>query len=348
MSALWFALVSLMLAVYVVLDGFDFGAGIIHLFVAKTDEERQAVIGAIGPVWDGNEVWLLAGGGTLFFAFPKVYAAGFSGFYLPLVIALWLLILRGTSIEFRSHEKHWMWHSFWDGLFAFSSLMMAVILGAALGNVIRGVPLTPSGYFQGPLFTNFMVGQHPGVLDWYTVLVGVFTVVALGLHGACYLNLKTEGALQARIQQLIPKLWVVLIVVGIVVTYSTNVVRTDLYQQLIARPWTWILAAVVLISIISLYMNAKRDKEMATFLSSTGLLVGLLAATAAGLYPVLLASTLNSASNLTAANSSSSHAGLVTGVLWWSIAMVLAAIYFVFLFRSFKGKVHLGDSVYGH
>src|SRR5260370_944031 len=144
METIWFILVASMLTVYVVLDGFDFGAGILHLLVAKTDAERRTVLGAIGPVWDGNEVWLVASGGVLFFAFPRAYAAGFSGFYLPLMIVLWLLILRGLSIEFRSREPNGLWRSFWDGTFALSSALMAIVLVAALANILRGWPLDPT------------------------------------------------------------------------------------------------------------------------------------------------------------------------------------------------------------
>src|SRR5258708_4955815 len=172
MATVWFIILSLMLATYVILDGFDFGAGILHLFVAKTDEERRTVLAAIGPVWDGNEVWLVASGGILVYTFPRVYAAGFSGFYLPLMMVLWLLILRGLSIEFRSHHENSLWRSFWDGTLFFASTLMAIILGAALGNVIRGVPVNGEGYFSIPLFTDFLPGTHPGVLDWYTALVG--------------------------------------------------------------------------------------------------------------------------------------------------------------------------------
>src|SRR5262249_4246142 len=160
--------------------------------VAKTDEERRSVLAAIGPFWDGNEVWLLAGGGILVFAFPRAYSAGFSGFYLPLMMVLWLLILRGLSIDFRSMEASKLWRGVCDVTFFFSSTLMAIVLGAALGNVIRGVPLNSDGYFSGPLFTNFMLGPNPGVLDWYTVLVGVFALLALALHGALFLRLKTE------------------------------------------------------------------------------------------------------------------------------------------------------------
>src|SRR5579885_2965474 len=172
MHALWYAIIAVMLSVYVVLDGFDFGAGILHLFVARTDEDRKQVFNAIGPFWNGNEVWLLASGGLIVFAFPRVYAAGFSGFYLPLMMVLWLLIGRGLSIEFRSKEQSPLWRSFWDGGFAVTSTLLAIIFGAALGNILRGVPLDSGGYFSGPLFTDFRMGPHPGVLDWYTVLIG--------------------------------------------------------------------------------------------------------------------------------------------------------------------------------
>src|SRR5467141_2189142 len=153
MGTILFCLVAFMLAVYVFLDGFDLGAGAIHLFVAKTDEERRTVLASIGPVWDGNEVWLIAAGGTLYFAFPTLYASAFSGFYLPLMIVLWLLILRGASIEFRNHIKSAVWDPLWDFLFWGSSLLLAVFFGAALGNVVRGVPLDSSGYFFEPRWT---------------------------------------------------------------------------------------------------------------------------------------------------------------------------------------------------
>src|SRR3954469_21282250 len=198
MQTFWFVLVAFMLTGYVVLDGFDLGAGIIHLLVAKTDDERRLVIRAIGPVWDGNEVWLLAAGGTLFFAFPGVYASSFSGFYLPLNMVLWLLVLRAIGIEFRVHLDTRVWCDFFDGLFAIGSLLLAIFFGAALGNVVRGVPLAHDGTFFVPLWTDFRVSSQPGVLDWYTILAGVLALVALSLHGANYIAVKTEGDLQQR------------------------------------------------------------------------------------------------------------------------------------------------------
>src|SRR6202051_380177 len=198
MEPVWFVLVAVMIIAYVVLDGFDLGAGVLQLLVARTAEERRTVIRTIGPVWDGNEVWLVAGGGTLYFAFPLLYASAFSGFYLALMIVLWLLIMRGASIELRMHIDIGVWRSFFDGLFFVSSLLLAVFFGAALANVIRGVPLRADGYFFLPLWTNWRVGPEPGILDWYTVIGGVVALVALAFHGALYLAVKTEGELQAR------------------------------------------------------------------------------------------------------------------------------------------------------
>src|SRR5580704_7510402 len=154
MDTVWFAIVVVMLTVFTVLDGFDFGVGILHRFVAKTDAERRTVLAAIGPVYDANEVWLIAAGGVLFMAFPRTYSAAFSGFYLALMIVLWLLILRGIAIEARSHHENPLWREFWDTVFSLSSVLLAVVLGTSLGNVVRGVPVDESGFFAMPLFTD--------------------------------------------------------------------------------------------------------------------------------------------------------------------------------------------------
>ena len=200
METTWFCLVSVMIGVYVVLDGFDLGAGIVHLFIARTDAERRAVFASIGPVWDGNEVWLLAAGGTLYFAFPALYASSFSGFYLPLTIVLWLLILRGISIEFRNHVESLVWQPLWDAVFASSSALLAIFFGAALGNVVRGVPLDSSGEFFLPLWTDFAAGSDAGILDWYTILIAVAALLTLAVHGALWVALKTAGDLESRVR----------------------------------------------------------------------------------------------------------------------------------------------------
>src|SRR6202046_5564458 len=177
MEPVWFVLVAIMIIAYVVLDGFDLGAGVLHLLIARTEEERVTVIRTIGSVWDGNEVWLIAGGGTLYFAFPLLYASAFSGFYLPLMIVLWLLILRGVSLELRNHIDVGVWRALLDGVFGLSSVMLTIFYGAALANVLRGVPLNADGYFFLPLWTNWQPGVLPGILDWYTVIGGIVALV---------------------------------------------------------------------------------------------------------------------------------------------------------------------------
>lgn len=341
MEAIWYAIVSIMLATYVVLDGFDFGVGILHLIVARTDKERRTIFAAIGPLWDGNEVWLIAAGGVLVYAFPRAYAAGFSGFYLALMMVLWLLILRGLSIEFRSKEQNPLWRAFWDGAFFFSSTLMAIVLGAALGNVIRGVPVDATGYFSGPLFTNFMVGPHPGVLDWYTVLVGMFTLLALAGHGATYLCYKTSDAVHDRAGALAPKIWGAVLVVGALTTLATARVRPELFEHLLARPWTWALVLMILVSVVTLFTGLSRKKDGMAFAGSAGFLLFMLASTAAGGYPNILISTLNRDWDIHAHNAMAGTLSLQVGLIWWLIAMALALGYFIYLFRSFRGKVDM-------
>ena len=235
MEALWFAIVSAMLAVYVVLDGFDFGVGILHRFVARNDEERRTVLASIAPVWDGNEVWLVAAGGVLFMAFPRVYSAAFSGFYLALIIVLWLLILRGIAIESRSHQENPLWREFWDTTFSFSSALLAVVLGTSLGNLVRGVPLDATGFFAIPLFTDFQPGEQPGIFDWYTSLVGGFSLCLLAGHGALYLVWKTTGTVQVRSAAWARAIW--LTVVPLWVCPVTTYWVSPKFTSLLARPF---------------------------------------------------------------------------------------------------------------
>jgi cytochrome bd ubiquinol oxidase subunit II len=348
MGTLWFCLVAVMLAVYVVLDGFDIGAGIIHLFVARTDEERRMVIRSIGPVWDGNEVWLLAAGGTLYFAFPALYASSFSGFYLPLMMVLWLLILRGTSVEFRGHVVSEIWASFWDGLFALSGVLLAIFYGAALGNVVRGVPLDASGRFFEPLWTSFRPAQQTGVLDWYTVLVGLAALAALACHGSLWVWLKTEGALAGRARAAaLASSWFV-VALTIVVTLASFLLRPALFANFSAHPAGFIFPAFTLAGLAGMFVELRLRRERLAFLASCVYVLGMLTSAAYGLYPRLLPSTTNPDFALTIANAKAADHGLRIGVVWWLIGMALATAYTVFTYRSFAGKVKLpaGDETY--
>jgi len=339
MEMLWFWLVSVMLAIYVVLDGFDFGAGILHLFVAKTNEERREVLGAIGPFWDGNEVWLLAGGGSLFLAFPKVLASGFSGFYLAMWLVVWCLMLRGISIEFRSHVEDSLWRAFWDGTFAVSSILLPVLLGAALGNVLRGVPLDASGYFGMALWTNFRMGPQPGILDWYTLLVGVLVLATVAGHGALFLTWKTAGHVHERSRKLAGPLWGAVLLLWVLATVATSTVNPGLFVNWQKAPLAWLATIIFVGGLGAVFLGLRREKHLLAFLGSGAFIVGILAASAACCYPVMLKSTLDPAYDLTALNASVGHHGLRTGLVWWFIGFPLAIGYLTFLFRFHRGKV---------
>jgi cytochrome d ubiquinol oxidase subunit II len=338
MATTWFVLLGFMLIVYVVLDGFDLGVGVLHLFVARDDAERRTVLAAIGPVWDGNEVWLLASGGLLVFAFPRVYAVAFSGFYMPLVLVLWLLILRGVSIELRSHDASPLWRQFFDAVFALSSALLALVLGVALGNVLRGVPIDASGAFESSLFTNFREGGELGAIDWYTLSVGLFALVALAAHGAMYLRWKTAGEVNARASRVATRLWIAVAAIAVLVTVETADVRPALLEHLAARPGLWILPAAVIAGLVAVFVSLACGGELRGFLASSLVIASLLGMTAGALYPVLLPSTIDARWSLDLGAANDDH-GLAIGLAWWIPAIALAIGYFAYLFRSFRGKV---------
>ena len=344
MFFIWFWLVSAMITAYVMLDGFDLGAGILHLLIAKTDAERRTIIRTIGPVWDGNEVWLIAGGGTLFFAFPLLYASGFSGFYLPLMIVLWLLVLRGIGIELRMHLNSPVWRGFFDGCFAISSFLLAVFFGSALGNVIRGVPLQKDGYFFLPLWTDWRVGPEPGVLDWYTVIAGLIALVALTLHGAHYIALKTSGDLNLRSRRLASALWPLLVLLTFISLWSTLSIRPELLANYRGHPFLYAVPVMVAGSLAAMFVYRRKGNDKAAFLASSAYLLFMLMGAAAAMYPNLLVSSTEPALNITVYNAASSSYALSTGLIFWSLGMLLALGYFVFVYRMFKGKVSAGNS----
>jgi cytochrome bd ubiquinol oxidase subunit II len=339
MGTLWFCLVAVMLAVYVVVDGFDIGAGIVHLLLSRTEEERDLIINSIGPVWHGNQVWLIAGGGTLYFAFPTLFASSFSGFYLPLMMVLWLLILRGTAVEFRSHVGTEIWVSFWDALFQVSGILLAVFYGAALGNVVRGVPLDAAGHFFVPLWTNFSPGASPGVLDWYTVLVGVSALAALGLHGALWVAFKTDGELNRRARRLARVAWWAVALLTILITVASFHVQPTLAAGFSERPWGAIFPVLAVAGLLGIAGFLRTGNERSAFLSSCAYLLGMLTSVALSLYPNLLPASTEPAFTLTIANAMAGEHGLRVGVAWWLIGMILASAYNIYSYRNFSGKV---------
>ncbi len=348
MGFIWFWLVAIMLVAYVVLDGFDIGVGILHPFLAHNEQERQLMLRSIGPVWDGNEVWLLAGGGTLYFAFPPLYASAFSGFYLALMIVLWLLIGRGASIELRMQINIGVWKSFFDGLFFFSSAVLAIFYGAALANVIRGVPLHEDGYFFLPLWTNWRIGPQPGILDWYTVIGGVVALVALAEHGALYLAVKTEAAMQERSRTMAHGFWILLLLLTVVSLPATIIVRADTLANYRAYPIAFFVPVAVVLALLGMLQFSRKGADGKAFACSCVYLTIMLVGAALALYPRLLPSTTGSQYDITIDKSLSGPHTLHVGLIWWAFGMCLALLYFIIVYRMFRGKVSLEDGGYGH
>jgi cytochrome d ubiquinol oxidase subunit II len=347
METLWFCLVAVMIALYVLLDGFDIGVGAVYFLVTRSIEERRQVLSSIGPVWDGNEVWLLAAGGTLYFAFPPLYASAFSGFYLPLMMVLWLLILRGTSIEFRNHVKSPVWIPFWDFVFSSSSVLLAIFFGAALGNVVRGVPLDASGYFFEPLWTNFRLGEQTGILDWFTILVGLEALLALAMHGALWVHLKTSGAINEAAAKLAMRTWWGVLTMTAFVTALTFRIQPQVAANFKTWPWAYVMPLLAVAGLAGIPFELRRKQERNAFLASCAYLLGMLTSVVFGVYPMVLPAR-NTLYSLTAQNAKAGAYGLRVGLIWWIVGMCLATFYFVYVYRTFAGKVSRDPDAHGH
>jgi cytochrome d ubiquinol oxidase subunit II len=338
METIWYAIIAFTLTAYVILDGFDLGTGALHLWIARSEDERNRTLAAIGPFWDGNEVWLLAAGGVLYLSFPAVYAASFSGFYLPLIMIVWLFILRGIGIEFRSHIGNPLWKSFCDVIFSWSSLLLAIFMGAGLANVIRGVPLNKEGYFFEPLWTTFTVSQYPGILDWYTVFIGVFALITVSAHGANYIALKTEGALNMRARRTAAIAgWAmgILTPLSLIVTLQVRPQMLDNYRS---HSWGVLFPIAVFLSMAGFaYFRMRRD-DLGAFISSSVFIAAMLGGAAFALYPYILPATTDSSLGMTVHNSAAHAYGLRVGLTWWILGIILAIGYFSYLFRTFRGK----------
>jgi cytochrome bd ubiquinol oxidase subunit II len=338
MFELWYAIAALLFAIYVALDGFDFGAGILSPFVARTDSERRQVLAAIGPFWDGNEVWLLAAGGALFVAFPRVLASGISGFYFAIVLVLWCLIGRGIAIEFRSHVADPLWRSAWDFVFAAASTLLAVFFGAAFGNLLRGVPLDAEGWFTLALFTDFTARDPVGILDWYTILTGVFALVALSAHGALFLAWKTEGAVHERSRRVARRSWIAVAVLWPLVTAASHVVNPALFPAMSRRGLAVLAVVVAIGGIVTVLVRLPRGGFLTAFLGSCAFLLGIIGASAASYFPVMLRATGGDALSITAYTGGGDEASLRTALRWFLVGSPLALLYLAVVFRLHRGK----------
>jgi cytochrome d ubiquinol oxidase subunit II len=322
----WFCFLAVMVTMYVVLDGFDLGVGALHLLLARTEEEREEATATIGPVWNGNEVWLIAGGGVLFMAFPKAYAGAFSGLYFGLIIVLWLLVGRGLSLELRHQLDNPLWRSACDAVFFLASAALALVFGVALGNVVRGVPLGSDGYFSLPLFN---------ILNWYALLVGVFGLVVLAAHGASFLAFRGTGALADRARLWAQRLWIGEVVLFVAMVGPTYAVRDEMLTNLVDHPWRLVFPLLAVGALVAMFSYQRAREWSRSFYASCLFIAGLLTTMAAGLYPNVLPAREGNPNSLTIDNAAAGSHTLKVALFWWPLGMLLAAVYFVFAYRMF-------------
>jgi cytochrome bd ubiquinol oxidase subunit II len=335
LNLIWFLLVGVLIVGYAILDGFDLGAGIIHLFT-KDQDQKRIIMNSIGPVWDGNEVWLLTGGGALFAAFPIVYATVFSAFYLAFILLLTALIFRAVSFEFRKYSNP-LPQKFWDYAFGIGSLLPAILFGVAIGNILRGLPLDQKGFFQGSFI---------GLLNPYSVMVGLVSLFMFILHGAIYLIMKTEGELRDKISRWANTSWIIFVLLYVIATFLTFSEGYYLFQTTIKNPIFWILFVLMFISVIYIPIGIKSKKSGYTFIASSLMIAAMILLAAISLFPKLVPSNINLEYSLTIYNASSSQGTLSNMLIIALIGMPIVIGYTIYVYRVFKGKVTLSKDSY--
>lgn len=336
LNTVWFILIGILLAGYAILDGFDLGIGALHLLV-HTDDERRIMLNSIGPVWDGNEVWLVTGGGALFAAFPEVYATVFSGFYNAIILLLFMLIFRAVAIEFRSKRPMKWWRNTWDFAFSLSSILIAFIMGVALGNIITGIELGPDKEYLGTFWE---------LLNPYSILVGITTVALFMMHGSIYGVLKTEGELQNKL-----KGWVNNTIIFFVICYVTTTMVTLIYFPHMANhfkefPPLFIVALLNMLAIANIPREIHHQREFLGFISSSISIAALLALFAIGIFPNIVLSNPNPEYSLTIYNSASSEKTLTIMLIIAAIGFPFVLAYTISIYWIFRGKVKLTNMSY--
>jgi len=328
LPVLWFLLVGVLLSGYAILDGFDLGVGIVLLF-AKGDTNRRIVLNSIGPVWDGNEVWLVVGGGALFAAFPDVYATVFSGFYLPLMLLLAGLIFRATAIEFRSKEPSPRWRAFWDGAFSIASIVIALLLGVALGNMVVGVPLGADREYTGGFFN---------LLNPYALICGLTTVALFAMHGTIYLAMKTSDVFQTTVKNWVKSAMIAFGVGYGLLTVATFVFAPQMAEKIRQQPALFLLPTLALLTIANVPREMSRGREARAFVSSSVAIVCLMALFGLGLFPKIVPA-LEAGHSLTVQNAAASEATLTTMTTIAILGMPFVLAYTIAIYRIFGGKV---------
>jgi len=336
LNTVWFFLIGLLLAGYAILDGFDLGVGVLHLFTRR-EQDRRVNMQAIGPVWDGNEVWLLTGGGALFAAFPAVYATAFSGLYLAFMLLLFALIFRAVALEFSHHIDQAVWRRVWDWSFGLGSLLPAILYGAAVGNVLRGLPVNADGSLQVAFLS---------LLNPYALLVGVLTLALFVMHGAAYMAVKTEGDLQQHMVRWVSGTWMVVIVLYFIATLTTYFVSPFLFEGVLSRPLFWVFFVLLLGGMFTIPVFVRGQKHLRAFLASSLMIGSMIGLAGVSLFPRMLPSTVDPVYSLTAYNASSTPRTLTVMLVIALIGMPVVLAYTIYVYRLFKGKVVVSEEGY--
>ena len=336
LNTIWFALVGILFTGYAMLDGFDLGVGALHLFT-KTDQERRTLLNAIGPVWDGNEVWLVTGGGALFAAFPRAYATVFSGFYMAFMIFLFCLIFRAVAIEFRSKQPMRWWRQAWDVSFTISSFLSTFVLGVALGNIIWGIPIDGQGEFAGSFWGLF----HP-----YTILVGITTVSLFMMHGAIYLVLKTEGELHDKLRGWVNNTIIFFIICYVTTTMVTLIFVPNMVHYFREEPALFIIPFLNMLAVANIPREIIHGRDFMAFLSSCAAMIALMAIFGIGLFPDMVYSNPIPENSLSIYSAASSHKTLEIMLIIAIIGVPLVISYTVSIYWIFRGKVKLDPMSY--
>ncbi|MFI0347618.1 MAG: cytochrome d ubiquinol oxidase subunit II [Chthoniobacterales bacterium] len=335
-TTIWYILVGALFTGYAVLDGFDLGVGALHLLISK-DEDRRIFLNAIGPVWDGNEVWLVVGGGALFAAFPGAYATVFSGFYMPFIFLLVALLFRAVAIEFRSKEPSKAWRQTWDVFFSLGSILSSFIIGVALGNITRGIPLDSNGEYCGTLWDLF----NP-----YSILLGCMVLVLFAMHGAIYLVMKTEGSLQAQVKNWVPKLSLLFIALYAAFNLSTLMACPHLIKVIFSRPIIFVVLALDLLLLLNVQWLVKKGKDFAAFLSSCLVMALLMVTFGLSYYPNMVFSSPHPENSLTIYNCCSTNYTLGLLSIIVCIGLPIFLTYTTSVYWIFRGKTKLTETSY--
>ena len=329
LNDIWFFLFILIIAGYLILDGFDMGVGILLLPLARTDAERRTFLNSIGPVWDGNEVWLVLGGGVLFAVFPLAYASLFSGLYLAFVLVLLVIILRTVALEFRSKEPGTRWRSAWDTVFALASAGLALLLGVAFGNIVAGLPVDADGNISADLI---------GLLTPFALLVGLATVAMFAMQGGIYLLIKTDGELRERLQRTVPRLMIAFFVLNTLVVIAMVLFHQKITERYLNDIWPVILPAGALVALGFAWRFVRRGEDFRAFLASSAMIGLLLISGGVGLYPNLITSTIDPAYSLTIFNAASADNTLIVTLIFALIGLPFVLLYTTGVYYIFRGK----------